>query len=86
MPKRPYSGVSIHMVADNALLAWDLETNLLISQVPSLRNANLPGPSSFMRSDQVSYDEKACVGPNLESGHIPLRMILGNCSRDFTCD
>ena len=35
-------------------LAWDLETNLLISQVfLHLRTANLPGPSSVMRSEQA---------------------------------
>ena len=35
-------------------LAWDLETNLLIFWVfLHLRNTNLPGPSSVMRSEQA---------------------------------
>ena len=33
---------------------------------------------------EVSYDERALVWTLLiESGHIPLRTILGNCSRDL---
>ena len=33
---------------------------------------------------ELSYDEKALVWALIiESGHIPLRTILGNCSRDL---
>ena len=33
---------------------------------------------------ELSCDEKALVwAPIIESGHIPLRTILGNCSRDL---
>ena len=33
---------------------------------------------------ELSYDERALVWTLLiESGHIPLRTILGNCSRDL---
>ena len=34
--------------------------------------------------EQLSYDEKTLVWALIiESGHIPLRTILGNCSRDL---
>ena len=34
--------------------------------------------------EELSYDEKTLVwGLIIESGHIPLRTILGNCSRDL---
>ena len=34
--------------------------------------------------EELSYDEKALVWALIiESGHIPLRTILGNCSRDL---
>ena len=56
MPKRPYEWRVIHMAATSLTmlrLAWDLETNRLISLCFFIFRTNLPGPSSVMRSEQA---------------------------------
>ena len=51
--------------------------------VPMCTLAGLTLPSQPLIAD-LSYDERFFVWTLLiESGHIPLRTLLGNCSRDI---
>ena len=56
--------------------------------VPMCSFAGLTLPCQPLIAD-LSYDERSLVWTLLiESGHIPLRTLLGNCSRDLyrPCD
>ena len=63
-PNAHMNGVWIHMAATSLTmlrLALDPEISLLTSLFLHLRNTNLPGPSSIMRSEQAQqrrYDRK----------------------------